>query len=75
LADTPSVVVELIAQSDVENFGDDRMRSEVSGNSRVIKFQAGTDSESPSGFPKFCSPANMHSIEPFDAAAHSWWKL
>ena len=40
LADTPSVVVELIAQSDVENVGDDRMRSEVSGNSRVIKFQA-----------------------------------
>jgi hypothetical protein len=40
LADTPSVVVELIAQSDVENFGDDPMLSEFSGNSRVIKIQA-----------------------------------
>jgi hypothetical protein len=39
LADTPSVVVELIAPSDVENFGDDSMQSESSGNSRVIKIQ------------------------------------
>jgi hypothetical protein len=38
-ANTPSVVVELIAQSDVENFGDDSMQSEFFGNSRAIKIQ------------------------------------
>jgi hypothetical protein len=36
---TPSVVIELIAQSDVENFGDDSMQSEFFGNSRAIKIQ------------------------------------